>query len=595
MELTVEYIPALIVAKDKEGKYVKISEANKDEIYYCPVCNGEVKARAISSDKVQPHFYHTTESNCSNESILHWMFKNWLFESGSVFKVDEEEFVVNSFEMEKSIDTPFGEYRPDLFIQTNKEEFFFEINYSSGKDKTFSDKWTYLNKRVVEVNVKELINCELYDNTPMFKTIFENGQYTKEYKTYERKDKYLEFKNYVISANKEEQIKQLVSYYDWFWRDIKNGSDEDIKVCINEMKYDDAIVCTRFLKKIKCHDKFDVCKNEMLDRRQKLLNDILNDENYCIRINKLSPQRYTVLVYKNILGTMVGEESSIIKSIDGLFNYLDLKESVDECLEMAKKSYESVEFIVKKANEVEFNEMKSEKIITVHKVNQNVRGMCYKNDYDVNLIINVYSDYFNEWIRVYNGAYIATKEDNAKIKRAVREKILEREKKEKERIAMDEKYKSIKRDFFNFNENNFYFTFIDTRKEIILKHKTYGKIFEYDSKRLLSFDNDLFCLKISKISDVLKKIEIVVEEINNCKNGFWSAKIDIRFGCAFIEIKPKGMEWFSCENFSPYEDITEDKIRYVILKEMKKIIIGYYNYKYDYRKEYKIIKIRKEN
>ena len=128
-----------------------------------------------------------------------------------------------------------------------------------------------------------------------------------------------------------------------------------------------------------------------------------------------------------------------------------------------------------------------------------------------------------------------------------------------------------------------------------MKHKTYGKIFEYDSKRLLSFDNDLFCLKISKISDVLKKIEIVVEEINNCKNGFWSAKIDIRFGCAFIEIKPKGMEWFSCESFSPYEDITEDEIRYVVLKEMKKIIIGYYNYKYDYRKEYKIIKIRKEN
>ena len=232
MELTVEYIPALIVAKDKYGEYVKISEANKDETYYCPVCNGEVKARAIESDKVQPHFYHTTESNCSNESILHWMFKNWLFESGSVFKVDNEEFIVNRFEMEKLIDTPFGEYRPDLFIQTDKEEFFFEINYSSGKDKTFSDKWTYLNKRVVEVNVKELINCELYNNTPIFKTIFEDGKYTKEYKTYERKDKYLEFKDYIISANKEEQIKQLVSYYDWFWKDIKNGSDEDINCLI---------------------------------------------------------------------------------------------------------------------------------------------------------------------------------------------------------------------------------------------------------------------------------------------------------------------------------------------------------------------------
>ena len=33
MELTVEYIPALIVAKDEKGNYVKISEANKDESY----------------------------------------------------------------------------------------------------------------------------------------------------------------------------------------------------------------------------------------------------------------------------------------------------------------------------------------------------------------------------------------------------------------------------------------------------------------------------------------------------------------------------------------------------------------------------------
>ena len=590
MELTVEYIPALIVAKDKYGEYVKISEANKDETYYCPVCNGEVKARAIESDKVQPHFYHTTESNCSNESILHWMFKNWLFESGSVFKVDDEEFIVNRFEMEKLIDTPFGEYRPDLFIQTDKEEFFFEINYSSGKDKTFSDKWTYLNKRVVEVNVKELINCELYNNTPIFKTIFEDGRYTKEYKTYERKDKYLEFKDYIISANKEEQIKQLVSYYDWFWKDIKNGSDEDIKVCINEMKYDDAIICTRFLKKIKCHDKFNVCKEELVAKRHTILTEILNDSNYSIRLNKLSPQRYTIFIYKIILGVMVGEESEIIKSTDGLFSYDELKELVEGCLYNAKKSATNVEGIIKKSNEIKIEDMEFEKFITIH-----IKNNDDKKEYSINLIINVYSEYFKEWIRVYNGKYDATKEDNNKIKREVKSKILEREEKDKERIAIDEKYESIKRDFFNFNENNFYFNFSDTRKEIILKHKAYGKIFEYSSKLILSFDNDSFYLKMSQMSDVLKKVEIVAEEINNCKNGFWLARMGVRFGCVFIEIKPKGMEWFSCESFSPYEDITEDEIRYVVLKEMKKIINGYYNYKYDYRKEYKIIKTRKEN
>ena len=190
MELTVEYIPALIVAKKEEKKYIKISEANIEDIYYCPVCNGEVKARAINSTKVQPHFYHVSETNCSNESILHWMFKNWLFEKGSVFKINNESFSVVEFEIEKQFETQFGKYKPDLYIKTDKEEFFFEINYSHEKDKSFSDKWISLGNRVIEVNVKELINCELYDETPTFNVIFENGEYKKAYIKQERKDKY---------------------------------------------------------------------------------------------------------------------------------------------------------------------------------------------------------------------------------------------------------------------------------------------------------------------------------------------------------------------------------------------------------------------
>ena len=590
MELTVEYIPALIVAKDKDGNYVKISEANKDEIYYCPVCNGEIKARAIGSDKVQPHFYHITESNCSNESILHWMFKNWLFESGSVFNVDGEEFIVDDFEMEKQFDTPFGEYRPDLFIQTNKEEFFFEINYSSGKDKTFSDKWTHLNKRVVEVNVKELINCELYDEVPTFKTIFEDGEYTKEYKTYERKDKYSEFKNYVISVNKEEQIKQLVSYYDWFWRDIKNGSDEDIKVCLNAMKYDDAIVCTRFLKKIKCHDKFDVCKEEMFIRRQNALNDILNDSNYCIKMNKLSPQRYTILVYKNILGVMVGEESSIIKSADGLFNYLELKESINECLENAKKSADNVEGIIKKANEIKIENMKFEKFITVHGVNN-----AKEKEYVVNLIINVYSDYFQQWIRVYNGKYLATKEDNSKIKREVKSKILKKEEEERNKTLISEKYEKIKHDFFDFKENDFYFTFSDLRKEVILKHKKYGEVRKYHSERLLNFDGDAIILRIKEMTNTFKNVENIIEKINNCKNRFWQARASIRFDTLIIDIKANGISYFDCDHISLYEETTEQEIRNIVLKEMNRIISGRYNYIYNRREKYMIISTRKEN
>ena len=594
MELTVEYIPALIVAKNKEGNYTKISEANKDEIYYCPVCNGEVKARAIGSDKVQPHFYHITESSCNNESILHWMFKNWLFESGSIFKVDKEEFIVTNFEMEKLIETPFGEYRPDLFIQTDKEDFFFEINYSSGKDKTFSDKWTYLNKRVVEVNVKELINCELYDEIPKFKTIFEDGKYTKEYKTYERKDKYSEFKNYVIGANKEEQIKQLVSYYDWFWRDIKNGSNEDIKLCLNEMKYDDAVVCTRFLKKIKCHDKFDVCKEEMMDRRQNLLNDILNDSDYCIKLNKLSPQRYTVLIYKTILGTMVGEESKIIKSIDGLFSYIELKEAIDWCLKNAQKSVENVESIVKKANEIKIEDMEFEKFITVHGENN-----AKKKEYIVNLIINAYSDYFKQWFRVYNGNYYASKENNSKIKREVKSKILEKEKEEKIKVEINDRYNKLKeelKDFLKDIEEGFCLIFDDKRKTIELQYKDYGEIKTYESYDLVNVSKQEINSDIELFKKSFFVVDEVVKEINNCKNEFWNAEIQPNREHLIIKIKPRGLTYFNCGYiFIMCDSLTKEKVKKYVLEEMKSIIDGYYNYRNNHKDKYIIIKTRKES
>lgn len=594
MELTVEYIPALIVAKNKEGNYTKISEANKDEIYYCPVCNGEVKARAIGSDKVQPHFYHITESSCNNESILHWMFKNWLFESGSIFKVDKEEFIVTNFEMEKLIETPFGEYRPDLFIQTDKEDFFFEINYSSGKDKTFSDKWTYLNKRVVEVNVKELINCELYDEIPKFKTIFEDGKYTKEYKTYERKDKYSEFKNYVIGVNKEEQIKQLVSYYDWFWRDIKNGSNEDIKLCLNEMKYDDAVVCTRFLKKIKCHDKFDVCKEEMMDRRQNLLNDILNDSDYCIKLNKLSPQRYTVLIYKTILGTMVGEESKIIKSIDGLFSYIELKEAIDWCLKNAQKSVENVESIVKKANEIKIEDMEFEKFITVHGENN-----AKKKEYTVNLIINAYSDYFKQWFRVYNGSYYASKENNSKIKREVKSKILEKEKEEKIKVEINDRYNKLKeelKDFLKDIEEGFCLIFDDKRKTIELQYKDYGEIKTYESYDLVNVSKQEINSDIELFKKSFFVVDEVVKEINNCKNEFWNAEIKPNREHLIIKIKPRGLTYFNCGYISIMCDsLTKEKVKKYVLEEMKSIIDGYYNYRNNHKEKYIIIKTRKES
>lgn len=555
MELTVEYIPALIVAKDKYGKYVKISEANKDEIYYCPVCNGEVKARAIGSDKVQPHFYHITESNCNNESILHWMFKNWLFEKGSMFKIGDDEFSVLNFEIEKLIDTPFGEYRPDLFIQTEKEEFFFEINYSSGKDKTFSDKWSYLGKRVIEVNVKELINCELYDKVPKFNTIFENGEYTKDYKSYEKKDKYLEFKNFIVDSKKEEQIKQLVSCYDWFWREIKDGSNENIKICVNEMEYNDALICTKFLKKIKCHDKFDLCKKEISNRLLKEFNSLVDDKNYTCEIKQISAQIYDLIIYTRINNVKIYSDILSIRTYDGLIER-------DKIIEAYNLQYDSVKKIVKnifnkieKLNKFNLEEEKFETSI-------NIFRSSYESNYKIYFMVNVFNE--DRWVRCYNERYFG--EDISIIKKQVISSFIS----QKEQMIKDKKNKELMDIILKKTEKQIrdeYFPNISKKMKIKLSKKDRTISFLYDDIlveryrewNMLEFNEKEILKSFEDIENRLNFVSPYIEKINSCKNNFWESSYDIQQEKIKISIKgePRGVQYINISGYDTELDLIE--------------------------------------
>ena len=130
-ESTVERIPILVVAKDNNGKYISVLNSDNTKEYFCPICNGIVKPRALNSKKEQPHYYHVDES-CSNESQLHWMFKNWLFDKGTKFLVNDKEYVIDTCEVEVVIKTQYGDYNPDLVITTEDNcKFYVEINYSN--------------------------------------------------------------------------------------------------------------------------------------------------------------------------------------------------------------------------------------------------------------------------------------------------------------------------------------------------------------------------------------------------------------------------------------------------------------------------------
>ena len=253
-----EYLPQLIVAYDGNDEFanlIHVKKANKDNNYVCPCCGGIVKPRALDSTKEQSHYYHVT-GKCTKESQLHFFCKNWLFEKNSKFYIDGNSFEVDSVEIEKAFDTPFGKYKPDVTVHTTSgQTIYFEMFFTNRKtgDDYFC-KWDYLGNAVVEVNIKEYMSKTEETTIPEFKYLYHDGIcYSK---LYEKRDLYAN----TIAKIKHELTRQKVLDYkarieqlDWFWQMIRdNSSKDDILDIVANMTYDDMVTCYSIIKRKQC-------------------------------------------------------------------------------------------------------------------------------------------------------------------------------------------------------------------------------------------------------------------------------------------------------------------------------------------------------
>lgn len=253
-----EYLPQLIVAYDSNDKFanlIHVKKADVDKDYYCPCCGGTVKPRAINSTKEQSHYYHIS-GNCTKESQLHFFCKNWLFKSGSKFFIDGKLFEVKSIDIEKTWETKFGGYRPDITVYTKCGSIiYFEMFFTNRKtgDDYFC-KWNDLGNDVVEVNIKEYIYKTEKTIIPSFSYLYHDGKcYSK---AYFKRDLYAN----TIAKIKNELTRQKVLNYkarieqlDWFWEKIRNNeSAESILSSIKKMDYEDMLSCYTIIKRKQC-------------------------------------------------------------------------------------------------------------------------------------------------------------------------------------------------------------------------------------------------------------------------------------------------------------------------------------------------------
>lgn len=545
-----EYLPQLIIAYDGNDEFanlIHVKKAKQDNDYYCPCCGGIVKPRALDSIKEQSHYYHIT-GKCTKESQLHFFCKNWLFERGSNFYINDDLYEVDSIDVEKAQYTPFGKYKPDITVHTSSgETIYFEIFFSNRKtgDDYFC-KWDFLGNAVVEVNVKEYM-CKIDKSIiPQFTYLYYEGIcYSK---TYIKRDLYAT----TIAKIKDELTRQKVLDYkarieklDWFWQKIiENSSKEDILKCIDAMPYEDMVSCFEIIKRKQCVSHL---KKDVLDTiNKKVIGTIRNsiglpfDENVYFDVRHYKGKTYEIGIRLNIHTEHIIYNNFYMRC---KHNGWDFEKSTGYPKIIFKRnifSVEEIEILKNKIPELEdiFSSTVEYKkqLMDYEKELSKFEENGYKVRFNNNCYTVLKATETNKFESILEGRYI-------------------------EKLSINSLYQEIQQELKNRTEKDFLENYIKGKevqalisdlmsyKNVDAKvHVGYKKKRNKDQEPGIYFDLEIYngiiyTVKLSlekdkflcviesamnAIDNFIEKFNTIIDlvsQINNCKNGFWKAEL----------------------------------------------------------------------
>lgn len=265
-DIDIEYLknlPQLIVALDsldESANYIHISDIKDNVIYYFPCCKGVVKPRAYRNEidyQVQPHFYHES-GGCNEESFVHYICKTWLFEKGCRFIVGGNEYEVGDVDVEATLHTAFGDYRPDIIVTTSAcKVFYFEIRTTNKKTDHYIPKWDELGNDVVEVDTRYFINQKCKKSIPEFSLIYSDGECF--IKSYTRTDYDRTIARRKLEWKRQDKINHKIQWerLDWFWNvmqcyKIGEKTLDDVFESFEILDIFDKEICFALLKRQSC-------------------------------------------------------------------------------------------------------------------------------------------------------------------------------------------------------------------------------------------------------------------------------------------------------------------------------------------------------
>ena len=546
-----EYLPQLIVAYDGNDEFanlIHVKKANKDNNYFCPCCGGNVKPRALDSTKEQSHYYHVT-GKCTKESQLHFFCKNWLFDEGSKFYVDDSLFEVESIEIEKPYDTPFGKYIPDVTVHTTTGiDIYFEMFFTNRKtgDDYFC-KWDYLGNDVVEVNIKEYMFKTDVNTIPIFTYLYYDGNcYSK---PYIKRDLYAN----TIARIKRELTRQKVLNYkarieqlDWFWQEIRNNkSREEILNVISEMDYEDMISCYEIIKRKQC---VSYLKNDVLNMiNQKVISEVREeldlpyDENVYFDLEHIKGRTYKIGIRLDINTDHIIYNKMYIPYDNSIRKFPKIVFSKNI---LNKDEIVLIESDIKKIND------KYEEVL---QIKENIL------EYDNKLA--VFEENSQYKVRMNNGLYTVIEENTEGKMKTVLEKyyisyldidslifeIKNKVKEEKDKKLINDileniECKSLIQELNGYKGLDCY---VDLKYEknayVVLHIGGSSDFFTLDEISVYRFNQIISECK-NKLEELNKTYEVIsniVNQVNSCKNNIWNATISFSYDDITVDIDQK--------------------------------------------------------
>ena len=597
-----EYLPQLIVAYDGNDEFanlIHVKKADKDNNYFCPCCGGTVKPRALDSTKEQSHYYHIT-GKCTKESQFHFFCKNWLFEKGSKFYVDDSLFEVKSIEIEKPYETPFGKYVPDVTVHTTDDtDIYFEMFFTNRKtgDDYFC-KWDYLGNDVVEVNIKEYMFKTDVNTIPIFTYLYHDGNcYSK---SYIKRDLYAN----TIAKIKRELTRQNVLNYkarieqlDWFWNEIRNNkSREDISETISKMEYDDMVSCYEIIKRKQC---VSYLKNDVLAMiNQKVISDVRKeldfpyDENVYFDLEHIKGRTYKFgirldIKTDHIIYNKIYSPHDYWCSFDSLKGFPKIVFSKNilnsDEIKILDNDKNKLRDIYKNVQNEKKNILEYEDKLTEFEKNSHYK---VRMNNDLYTVIREVEEEKNETILEKYHIYDL---DIKKLNYEIEKRIKEKEDKELiNSILENSKCKSLIYELNGYKGLN---CSIDLKYDESAYVVLYiGNTAHYYGMKTINMDEFVEIVSKCKcrLDKLYKKYDIIsnlVNQINACKNKFWSASISFiseNIEVIIEQVFVSEMRYVTSEiyMFAGRERYSEKRIKNIITTMMQDVLKNMEDYDY---------------